>query len=223
MLVDGGPPESGVASKLREAGVRSLDLMVLTHPQADHEGGLEAIVQEMPVRVLLDGGWREPLHDRIVALARSRGTRVVAARAGMALKIGRLRIRVLSPPGTNDIEPGEDPNQRSVVALASYGAIDTLLTADAESDVTTSLALPDVELLKVAHHGSADPGLAPLLERLRPEVAVIEVGARNRYGHPHDDTVATLEASVPTVRRTDRDGNVTITQGERGLEVATER
>jgi competence protein ComEC len=221
VLVDGGPPGSGVASRLRSAGVRSLDVAVLTHAQLDHQGGLEAVIRALPVQVLLDGGGHEPLHDRIVALARSRGTRVVAARAGMALHLGRLEIDVLSPKQPGIL--GEDPNQSSVVALASYGAIDVLLTADAESDVTAQLALSDVEVLKVAHHGSADPGLPALLERLNPEVAVIEVGASNRYGHPHPDTLSTLNRLVRTVHRTDRDGDVTLTKGSRGLSVETDR
>jgi competence protein ComEC len=223
VLVDGGPPESGVVSKLHAAGVRSLDVMVLTHPQLDHQGGLEPVLRAMPVRVLLDGGWHEPLHDRIVALARSRGARVVAARAGMAVTIGRLRIQILWPPGSTYPDPGIDPNQRAVVALATYGRLDTLLTADAESEVTSSLPLPDVELLKVAHHGSADVGLARLLERIRPEAAVIEVGRNNRYGHPDPRTLATLRRAVPTVRRTDQDGNVTAAETPDGPTVATER
>jgi competence protein ComEC len=223
VLFDGGPPESGVVSKLHAAGVRSLDVVVLTHPQLDHQGGLEPVLRAMPVRVLLDGGWHERLHDRIVALARSRGTRVVAARAGMALRIGRLRIQVLSPPRPSSADAGVDPNQRAVVALSTYGRLDTLLTADAESDVTSSLPLPAVELLKVAHHGSADPGLAALLERIKPEVAVIEVGQRNRYGHPDPRTLATLRRAVPMVRRTDQDGNVTAVQTPGGATVTTER
>jgi competence protein ComEC len=229
VLVDGGPPESGVVASLRSAGVRSLDLAVLTHAQLDHQGGLEAVLRELPVRVLLDGGAREPLHDRIVALARSRGTRVLEAHAGLVLRIGRLRIEVLSPPARSGKVPPSrsgswaDPNRRAVVALATYGTFDVLLTADAESDVTAPLALPDVDLLKVAHHGSDDPGLAALLERLHPEVAVIEVGASNRYGHPHQDTLATLKRSVPTVRRTDLDGDVTVTESAGVLSLATER
>jgi competence protein ComEC len=179
------------------------------------------VLRAMPVEVLLDGGTRERLHDRIVALARMHGTRVVSARAGLGLLIGTLRIRVLSPADPGRVT--EDPNAQSIVALASYGSFDTLLTADAESDVTASLSLPRVELLKVAHHGSADPGLSALLERLSPQLAVIEVGAHNRYGHPSPATLTALERVVPTVRRTDRDGDVTVSEDGGGMTVATER
>ena len=72
------------------------------------------------------------------------------------------------------------------------------------------LSLPVVDALKVSHHGSDDPGLPQLLERLRPHAAVVAVGARNSYGHPTPSTLAALRASVPIVRRTDRDGTVRI-------------
>jgi competence protein ComEC len=89
------------------------------------------------------------------------------------------------------------------------GAFDLLLTADAESNVTAGVDLPVVDALKVAHHGSDDPGLPDLLERLRPKIAVIEVGAHNTYGHPTPATLAALR-TVPIVRRTDRDGMVRV-------------
>ena len=85
-------------------------------------------------------------------------------------------------------------------------------------DVTAQLALRPVELLKVAHHGSDDPGLPALLERLRPRVAVIEVGQENPYGHPAATTLAALRV-VPRVYRTDRNGEVTVADGPRGLVV----
>jgi competence protein ComEC len=94
------------------------------------------------------------------------------------------------------------------VALASAGPFDLLLTADAESDVTGALDLPDLEALKVAHHGSDDPGLPALLERIRPDIAAIEVGRHNTYGHPTPSTLAELHRAVPQVVRTDRDGTV---------------
>jgi competence protein ComEC len=93
------------------------------------------------------------------------------------------------------------------VAHLRAGRFDLLLPADAESDVTAALALPRVEALKVAHHGSDDAGLPAMLERIAPRVAAIEVGEENGYGHP---TPATLRALgvVPEVVRTDRDGSV---------------
>jgi competence protein ComEC len=225
VLVDGGPPESGVLGDLRAAGVRSLDLVVLSHAQEDHQGGLEPVVSHLPVAALLDGGAgaTDLRHRRIVALARRRSTRILGPRAGQSLRIGKLRLRVLSPqePG-HDPDPTADPNDRAIVLLASYGKLDLLLPADAESNITLDLRVPRVEVMKVAHHGSADEGLPALLEKARPRVAVIEVGAHNRFGHPHPDTLASLGTAVPGVFRTDRDGDVRITGGPRGPVVETD-
>lgn len=225
VLVDGGPPEADVVAKLRAHGVRSLDVVVLTHAQRDHEGGLEAVVRSLPVRLLLDGAAdsRDPRHGGIVAAARARGVRIVTASAGQALRLGALRLRVLSPPRGSLPDPDEDPNLRAVVLTVSYGSFDFFMPADAESDVTLPLSLPSVDVLKVAHHGSADEGLRPLLDRLRPRAAVVEVGAGNPYGHPAASTVAALRAATPAVFRTDRDGEVTVTAAPRGMLVEAQR
>ena len=101
--------------------------------------------------------------------------------------------------------------------VASYGRIDTLLTADAEGDVTVPIRPPPVEILKVAHHGSSDTFLPELLELVRPQIAVVSVGRDNEYGHPTASTLAALKGFEGlAVYRTDRDGRVAIdTDGER--------
>jgi competence protein ComEC len=97
-----------------------------------------------------------------------------------------------------------------------------LLTADAESDVLSTLDLEPVDVLKVSHHGSADPDLPSVLERLRPRVAAIEVGAHNTYGHPVAGTLRALAAAGATVYRTDRDGNVRLEERGGRLAVVTD-
>jgi competence protein ComEC len=109
-----------------------------------------------------------------------------------------------------------------VVAIVSCGEFDLLLSADAESETLLPLELPDVEAMKVPHHGSADPGLPEVLTRLRPELAAIEVGA-NTYGHPTSSTLAALRRANVTTYRTDRDGTVTLTVENGAMRVETER
>jgi competence protein ComEC len=217
VLVDGGPPGDGIGGMLRDAGVRSLDLVVLSHPQLDHEGGLVEVMRRFPVAAFLDGGWwsRDPVHARVAGLARAKGARVIRPAAGQRVAIGGLRVDVLNPEGGRP-QAGEDPNDRSVVVHGAYGGLDVLLTGDAESNVTLGLGLRRMELLKVAHHGSADDGIDDLLERLDPQAAVIEVGEANPYGHPSAPTLRALQAHVPNVYRTDRDGAVRITLTEDG-------
>ena len=204
VLFDTGPPGGPILRRLRESGVERLDALVLTHAETDHEGmGLDVIAAFKP-RLVLDGGAGWPTR-----VQRGLPRTAVPAHAGQALRLGGIRLRVLwPPPPPPGWRPDGNPNDRAVVALASVGSFDVLLPADAESGVTGPLELPNVDVLKVAHHGSEDPGLPALLARTRPELAAIEVGRENTYGHPTAPTLAALKAAVPTVVRTDRDGTV---------------
>jgi competence protein ComEC len=197
--------------------VRRLAALVLTHPQRDHVGDAADVLRRVRVDRIVDPRIPSESPDEDAALdeARKRGVPVLTARAGLGLRVGRLRLRVLWP--ARDPPAHEDANLWATVILASYGSVDALLTADAESPVTLPLNPSPVEILKVAHHGSADEGLPRLLELTRPQVAVISCGRHNDYGHPTASTLSTLE-SFPglEVYRTDRDGGVVLeTDGRR--------
>ena len=210
ILVDSGPPDGPVVALLERAGVRRLDALVVTHDQADHDGAAAAVLGRFAVGALLDGGEGPPSPQRralLAAAARRNVPRIVPA-AGETVRAGPLRLEVVWPGRDGPAPPpGTDPNRRALVIVAHDGAFDALLPADAETDVTGALDLPRVEVLKVAHHGSEDPGLPALLTSIRPQVAVIPVGP-NSYGHPTPQAVAALRAAVPRVYRTDRDGTV---------------
>ena len=223
VLVDEGPPEANVASQLARRGIQSLSAIVLTHPQRDHIGGAADVLRHLRVGFVLDPELAATGTDEeeAMAAAHERGVPVRPARAGEEFRLGGLHFEVLNPQDAGT--PSEDPNQNAVVLLVSYGETDILLTADAESDVTSNLPLKPVEILKVAHHGSADPGLEDELETLRPRVAVISVGRGNDYGHPRPETLAAL-ATVPgiSVYRTDEDGAVVVESDGRRIRVGTE-
>jgi competence protein ComEC len=212
VLFDGGRAEARVARLLHQAGVRRLSAVVATHASADHHGGLLEVIRRFPVGLLLDGGdgTTDPGFRRLLADARARGVPVTAARAGLHVAAGGIEVSVVSPEPRPPGPPPEDPNPRAVVAIVRSGGFDLMLSADAESPTLATLDLPDVDAIKVPHHGSEDPGLAEVLDTVRPEVAVIEVG-ENSYGHPHPDTLRTLQRAVPYLRRTDRDGTVRVT------------
>ena len=168
--------------------MRRLALVVATHASRDHEGGLPAVLARYPVDLLLDGGdgTAEPGFRAVLAAARRSDVRTVPALAPMDVSAGAVTVRLLSPAPRPPGPAPEDPNPRAVVATVSSGGFDLLLSADAESESLLPLDLPDVDAMKVPHHGSSDPGLPEVLERLRPEVAAIEVGP-NTYGHPTPD------------------------------------
>ena len=224
IVVDEGPPEANVAQQLRRLGVRRLAAVVLTHQQRDHIGGAATILRRIAVDRVLDPrlARSSPYERAALAEAEKHGVEVVEARAGETFRLGRLHLRVLWPdrPGTES----EDPNLLATVLLATYGEVDALLTADAETDVTAKLLARHVEILKVAHHGSADAGLASELRELRPDVAVISVGRGNDYGHPRASTLAALRASPGlSLYRTDENGRVVVETDGRRISVRTGR
>ena len=224
VLVDQGPPEAKVAQQLRELGVRRLSALVLTHTQRDHIGGAETILRRIGVDRVLDPrlAGSSPYERAALAAAAERGVPVAETRAGDAFRLGELHLRVLWPdrPGT----PAEDPNRLAIVILATYGEVDALLTADAETDVTARLLSRRIEILKVAHHGSSDDGLAAELRELRPAVAVISCGRNNDYGHPRASTLAALNDSPGlSLYRTDEDGRVVVETDGRRIVVRTDR
>ena len=224
VLVDQGPPEADVAGQLRRLGVKDLSLVVLTHPQRDHIGGAATVLERLRVGLVLDPAIpsKSPEERAAHDAARQRHVRIVVARAGQGFRIGRLRMRILWPDGAGT--PADDPNDHAIVILASYGDVDVLMTADAESEVTGGLRIPPVEILKVAHHGSGDPGLPSLLARLRPRIAVISVGTDNGYGHPDPQTLAALESAPGlALYRTDRDGRIVVESDGKSISVRSDR
>ena len=224
VLVDQGPPEGNVVQQLRDLGVRRLAAAILTHPDRDHAGGTAPVLERVSVSVLIEPGLVATTRYRGSALlvAARKGVKTSVARAGQAFALGRLRLRVLWPGRSG--APTEDPNRLSIVLLASYGEVDALLTGDAETDVAAQLVSRRVEILKVAHHGSADAGLAAELRELRPAVAVISVGRDNDYGHPTRSTLAALKESPGlSLYRTDEDGRVVVETDGRRIAVRTDR
>jgi competence protein ComEC len=207
VLVDGGPPGDGLERKLDDAGVDRLGAAVITHDQADHAAGVEELLGVVPISSLVYGR----LNGRVLAAARAVGTVPRRVAAGSEIHSGRLHLQVLWPPPElqGPAASAIDPNQLGLVIEARWRSFTMLLTADAEAEAVPLDPGP-VDVLKVAHHGSEDAGLGELLERARPRLAVISVGAGNSYGHPTASTLKTLARhGVPTLR-TDRDGDVSI-------------
>jgi len=211
-LIDAGPPEADVAGQLRRLGIGRIDVLVLSHPHRDHVGGAAEVLSKLDVGLLLDSGIASGESEEAAALdeAARRDVPLKLGRAGEELDLGDLRLRILSPTDDSAKASG-DANEAAIIVVASYGSVDLLLPADAESPFTLPLAIQPVEVYKVAHHGSADEGLPQLLDRLDPQIAIISVGHDNDYGHPTPSTLATLAAdSGLSVFRTDQAGRVTL-------------
>jgi len=217
ILVDGGPPGDGIEGALQAAGADRLAAAIVTHDQSDHAGGIAALLGRMPVRRLLYARAGRGL----LARARAAGVTPLQVAEGSEVRSGGLSVEVLWPPRVLlGAPPAEDPNLRSLVMVARWRDFSILLTGDAEAEAVPIDPGP-VDVIKVAHHGSEDAGLASLLERTSPRLAVISVGADNRYGHPAAATLATLAGHGVPVARTDRDGTVVLDATRSGLSVET--
>jgi competence protein ComEC len=225
VLFDGGVPEARVDRALRRLGVRKLSLVVATHQSRDHHAGLLEVVRRFPVGLFLDG--RDGVPDpSFIALEREIDGRHIPrrpVRAGERLRVGNIDIRILWPPPRGAAPPPQNPNERAAVAIVSENGFDLLLSADAESNVLVPLDLPRVDAMKVPHHGSADPLLTQLLDRVRPQIAAIETGRGNAYGHPTPPTLDALRSRVPHVFRSDRDGTTELTIDGSRIMIRTHR
>jgi competence protein ComEC len=205
VLVDTGPPEDGVEDRLAELGIDSLDAIVISHDQSDHAGDLGELLGSVRVRRVVYGRADPRLHQAALAS----GAEPFRLAEGGELDVGGLHLSALWPPPELLGETGEDPNLLCLVLIARWRHFSMLLTGDAEAESVPMDPGP-IDVLKVAHHGSADAGLGELLDRSVPKVAVISVGAENSFGHPTDQTLAELRShGVPTMR-TDRQGEIDI-------------
>jgi competence protein ComEC len=216
VLVDGGPAGDELVAKLHDEGVDRLGAAIVTHDQSDHAAGIAEALGRLPIARLLYGR----LDPRLLTAARADGARPERVAAGTTLRSGSLRLEVLWPPPALLAEdpPDTDPNALALVIRVRWRRFTMLLTADAEAE-STPLDPGPIDVLKVAHHGSDDAGLGSLLDRIRPRLAVISVGADNPYGHPTPGTLATLAAHGVRTLRTDEDGTVEIDVTRRSFSV----
>lgn len=215
MLVDGGPDRQ-VLSELGRAMPffdRTIELVVLTHPHADHYRGLAAVFERYRVEKILVSDDRGPEEYADFLRGVGREAPVIQTRAGDRLIIGQAVAEVLWPERA--AAHAADPNETSVVmALSAFGRPAALLTGDATTGVENALLekkkiLP-TPILKVGHHGSTYSSSPEFLAAVRPAHAVISVG-KNRYGHPSPAALLRLKAAGAVVWRTDRDGAVRAT------------
>jgi competence protein ComEC len=226
VLIDAGDQDSGqtVESYLRSHGVSSLDLVVATHPHSDHIGGLITILNDIPIKQVLDSGQvhTTQTYENFLTLVDQKNIPFAVAERGQTIDLDpSLKIEVLSPQATPF---PSDLNQNSVVLKVTYNKISFLLAGDAGFEAEDSMAAGyDLKstVLKVGHHGSSSSTGISFLSEVRPEVAVIEVGAGNAYGHPTSKTLSALQNTGSKVYRTDLDGNIVITTDGQSYSVST--
>ena len=212
MLIDGGKPEksSYIYAWLQQHGLSYLDVIVATHVDADHIGGLSGALNYASVGTAycpVTTGTTETFQSFVKYLAQ-RGKQITVPTAGETFALGGAQVQILGP-----LHSSEDSNDNSIVLKVSFGATSFLFTGDAERAEEQDLLNAGVNLqstvLKVGHHGSDTSTSYPFLRAVAPQYAVISVGAGNSYGHPTEAVLSRLRDAGVTTFRTDMQGEIT--------------
>jgi competence protein ComEC len=233
VLVDGGPSETALLAQLgRQMPFwdRTLDVVVLTHPDADHLSGLIPVLERYRVDTVI---FREvevtsSVYEYWLQLLEGEGAAVCRGEAGLRIVLDEgLEMAVLHPGVAWVGVTGASTNNNSVVTRLTYGQVSVLLPGDIEQEVEHRLVVEGASLrstvLKAAHHGGCTSTTPEFLEAVRPEVVVISVGADNDFGHPCDGVLGRLEGRGVPVYRTDEQGTLEVITDGTWVWVETER
>ena len=230
VLIDGGLG----AAVLRQLGQvmplydRSIDLVIATHPDADHIGGLVDVLKHFTVSGFIEPGVsaKSVVYETLKHKVAEQQLIPIIARRGMKVVLdNNIYLDILYPD--QDVSSFADKtNDASIVARLVYGQESFMLTGDAPIGVEQHLIALDgnkleSDVLKVGHHGSRSSTGTEFLKAVKPQLAAISVGAENRYGHPTQEVLDRLAASKTEIYRTDKQGRITFSTNGTSLKVAT--
>ena len=237
VLIDGGKPNGKIVpclSRYMPFWDRTIEVVLLTHPQLDHFGGLIDVFQTYTVRMFLTNALDSDSQEYRVlkSLVAKSDTRVINPVRGQKIRMGLITLDILNPTkeflaqkttAASQVPQGEglgystsnaDPNDFSLVAMVRFGEFDALFTGDIGPKISDQIARiiqenehDPIEYLKVPHHGSKNGLSSGLLEALNPQVAVISSGKKNSYGHPHQEILTLLRDQGVSILRTDENGD----------------
>ncbi len=213
VLIDGGNRGDTVLNYLVAQGVKRLDLVIGTHPHADHIGGLIDVFQVIPVSEVIDPAVVHTTRtfEDYLTIIETKNIPFTEGRAGLTRSMGDVTLKLLHPENPSE----KHLNDASIVVKMTFGTVRFLFLGDAEHNAEQEMLRRNHDLsstvMKVGHHGSYTSTAPTFLQVVNPEVAVIMCGADNRYGHPHAETLASLEQANVTLFRTDIHGTVIVT------------
>jgi competence protein ComEC len=236
MLVDAGNSRSDaeevIIPYLRQLGASRIDVLVLTHPDQDHVGGMPFLLQNFDVGTFVDPvqpGTTNRAYAQTLTLVRDKQIKAIRARKDRTvIDLGPLvKVEVLAPEDPLITSGSSVSNNNSVVLRLIHGSVTTLLTGDIEKEAEARLLTqPSVlrsDILKVAHHGSRFTTTDPFLDAVRPRLGLISAGAGNSYGHPHQELLDRLENRKIGIFRTDMHGTVEVRSNGETFTVSAEK
>ncbi len=214
-LIDGGPDGKIIQelSKIMPFHDRSIDLLILTHPHADHVNGLLEVLKRYDIAQVLENYYPYETPEYAEWNKLKTEAQTAQAQAGQIVDLGLgIKMFVVYPDQVGAGQVKNNPNDASVVLKLVYGQNSLLLGGDIEAPVEKKLVATgadlDSDFLKIAHHGSKTSTAEEFLEAVTPELAFIQVGADNRYGHPHQIVLDRLESLGVKYYRTDINGTI---------------
>ena len=240
MLIDGGPDDKVLSCLGRHMPFydRTIDVVILSHPQKDHLQGLISVIDRYNVGYFIIGveGNDTEGYKKLIQTIKKKNIKIKNLYTGDSLSLGKVNFSVLWPERKwvasqlgSDLQRAEGltPTTSAVLGLTTdtelnnfsyyldlnYGSFNALFTGDGDSQIQPEImkntVLPDIDVLKFPHHGSKTGILSEFLDKIKPELAVISVG-KNSYGHPTKEAIELLSNRSISIKRTDREGDVEI-------------
>ena len=221
ILIDAGDEdaEHTVYSYLKRRGVKKIDVLIATHPDTDHIGSMDYIIDKFKIShfYMPEAKTDSEAFYNLLDSCRDKNLKIEYLTKGDVLKIdSSTTMEILSPSTITDKN-----NLNSIVSLLNYKGYEFLFTGDAEkeneSEILSSCNLPDIEFLKAGHHGSSSSSTDEFIAKLKPEAVAISCGYNNDYGHPHRSVLDTFRENGSVVYRTDKNGTLVFYCDENGI------
>jgi competence protein ComEC len=233
ILIDSGDidqKEKKIVQYIKNQGIKTLDVVIATHPHADHIGGMQAIFDAFTVKQLYDSGQTttSQLYKQYLVTIKQKKIPFAVARTGENIDLGDgIILEVLAPREPLITGTNSDLNNNSLVTRLVYGKVSFLLTGDIEKEAESVLIKQGSSLkstvLKVPHHGSNTSSSSGFIKAVKPEVAIISCGINNDYHHPHPSTLKKYEQVNTKLYRTDINGSVVVTTDGEQFQVKVEK
>jgi competence protein ComEC len=230
MLIDGGRSidlaNQVILPQIKAWGASQVDVLVVTHPDADHISGLVGVLENFPVKLAALTGDQHTtqIYERLLTDIRDKNIPALQVRTGTTIPFdSAVKLEVLSPD--DEFVNRDNTNDGSIVLKLTYGQTSFLFTGDAEMSVNRAILQRGADVratvLKLGHHGSRTSTDEDWLRAVQPQLGIISVGAGNSYGHPHAEVIAALDQLGIQYIRTDEHGTITVVSDSQQLRVTT--